>query len=321
VTTDSEPGRAGGLAADDAVEGAGPDTCTAELVEGRTTRLGDGIRIRRLLPTRRRTTIGAWCFLDEMGPVDVGSERPVRVPPHPHIGLQTVTWLVEGELLHRDTLGVEQRIRPGQLNLMTSGRGIAHSEETPDGAPPRLHGAQLWTALPAAAAGVVPDFEHHAELPELHLDGIDVTVLVGAVAGATSPARTFSPLVGAQLRAAGATATELEVDPTFEHGVVVLRGAATVADHDLAPGTLLYLGPGPASLPVATHEDTVLLLIGGEPYPDPLVMWWNFVAADAGSVTAAREDWESGRRFGTVPGFDGAPVPAPDLPPGRLRPR
>ena len=170
--------------------GAWPDGRTGELTTGRVARVGD-IEVRRLLPLRHRRSVGAWCFVDHYGPMSVDGVAGMQVPPHPHIGLQTVTWLLDGNVLHRDSLGSEQMIRPGQLNLMTAGRGIAHSEESPGEHDPRLHGVQLWLALPEAQRQVAPAFEHHAELPVAGLAGFEVTVFAGSLAGAQSPATVF----------------------------------------------------------------------------------------------------------------------------------
>ena len=168
----------------------------AERTMARLARVGD-IEVRRLLPLRRRRSVGAWCFVDHYGPMSVDGVAGMQVPPHPHIGLQTVTWLIEGGVLHRDSLGSEQMIRPGQLHLMTAGHGIAHSEESPDGHDPGLHGVQLRLALPEADRQVAPAVQHPAELPVTGLGGLRATAFAGALAGVRSPARVYSPLVGA----------------------------------------------------------------------------------------------------------------------------
>src|SRR6201988_275271 len=178
-----------------------PEGNDLEITVARNARVGD-ITVRRMLPLRLRRSIGAWCFIDHYGPMDVDGVTGMAVPPHPHIGLQTVTWLLSGNVLHRDSLGSEQLIRPGQLNLMTSGRGIAHAEESPAEHDPTLHGVQLWVALPDAGRQVDPAFEHHGELPATSLGGFMITVLTGELAGAASAATTFSPIVGAELSAA-----------------------------------------------------------------------------------------------------------------------
>jgi quercetin 2,3-dioxygenase len=293
-----------------------------ELLAAREVDLGEGTPVRRLLPKRQRATIGAWCFVDHFGPLDLGGGPGMRVPPHPHIGLQTVTWLLEGEVLHRDSLGNRQPIRPGQLNLMTAGRGIAHSEESPAGRPPGLHGVQLWTALPLGSAAVAPAFDHLPDLPLVETGGgIRVTVLLGELLDARSPARSYSELVGADLESSAAAAERLPLRPDFEYGAVALAGATVVDGVPLRPGTLLYLGASRTTLEVRTAGPARLLLLGGEPFGEPLFMWWNLVAHSSEEIEQARSDWAAGRRFGEVRGFDGPRLEAPPLPPGRLRPR
>lgn len=292
-----------------------------EVLTASAVDLGEGTPVRRLLPKRQRATIGAWCFVDHYGPQDITGQTGMRVPPHPHIGLQTVTWLLEGEVLHRDSLGTEQLIRPGQLNLMTAGRGIAHSEESPRDRPPFLHGVQLWTALPERSAGVEPSFEHLPELPTAQTAGIRVTVLVGELLGARSPARAYSELVGADLAIGAGTDEDLSLRPDFEYGAVVASGEAAVDGVMLQPGKLLYLGTGRDHMAVRTAGPARLLLLGGAPFGEPLILWWNFVARTNDEIARARADWKAGDRFGVVHGFPGPPLEAPPLPPGRLRPR
>jgi redox-sensitive bicupin YhaK (pirin superfamily) len=236
----------------------------------------------------------------------------MAVPPHPHIGLQTVTWLLAGNVLHRDSLGSEQMIRPGQLNLMTAGRGIAHAEESPAEHDPRLHGVQLWVALPEASRFTEPAFEHHAELPFLRTDGLNITVFLGYLTGTSSPATTFSHLVGAELVASRDVNTHLAVNPDFEHAVFVASGTARVADTDLAPGALMYLPVGHYDVPLAAPDGTTLLLLGGVPLGERLLMWWNFVARTPQEIAAAAADWREGK-FGAVGGYAGEPLKAPPL--------
>jgi hypothetical protein len=296
---------------------------TTELLPGREVVLGGtrGMTVVRTLPNRERRMIGAWCFVDQYGPEPVADSGGMRVPPHPHTGLQTVSWLVAGEVLHRDSVGNLQLIRPGQLNLMTAGRAIAHSEETPPEHSPSLHGVQLWVALPDGHRHVAPHFEHHADLPVLREPGLTATVIMGELGGATSPAQTYSPLVGAELALdAGASAT-LPLRTDFEYGAVVLSGTAQVAGVPLASGTLLYLGTGRSDLAMRADRPTRLLLIGGEPFEEQIVMWWNFVGRSHEEIVRFREEWTSGRSFGTVRGYAGEPLPAPALPTAPLKPR
>jgi len=213
----------GGLTADDAQTPCpGPGAPCVEITPARHASIGD-LEVDRALPSRARRTVGAWCFADHMLPTRSG----LGIGPHPHIGLHTVTWLVEGEVLHKDSLGSEQPIRPGQLNLMTAGNGIAHAEEDA-GSGGVTHGAQLWVAQPDATRHGAPAFEHHAELPRVDLAPGTGTVLVGSHGGATSPARADTPLVGLDLDLPDGAAPVLGLDPAFEHALVVLTGALEV---------------------------------------------------------------------------------------------
>jgi quercetin 2,3-dioxygenase len=298
--------------------GAEPESV---LLPGHDVPLGRYTTVRRLLPQRQRRMVGAWCFVDHFGPEDVRDRPGMQVPPHPHCGLQTVTWLVEGEIVHRDSLGSDQPIRPGRLNLMTSGHGIAHSEMSPAEHPPGMHGLQLWVALPEDARHGEPRFEHHDALPVLRDGPATVTVLVGRVGPAESPARVHTPLVAAEVVLAGPGSHSLVLEPGFEHGVLVLSGAATAAGTTVTPGSLLYLAPGRAELPLDTSGGARVVVLGGEPFVEDLVMWWNFVARSHEEIVRAREDWAAGRRFGRVGGCAHDPLPAPALPTVRLRPR
>jgi quercetin 2,3-dioxygenase len=299
-----------------------------ELTEARQAQVGD-ITVRRLLPLRTRRSVGAWCFIDHYGPQSVDGVAGMQVPPHPHIGLQTVTWLLTGNVLHRDSLGSEQMIRPGQLNLMTAGRGIAHAEESPARHDPVLHGVQLWVALPEASRQIAPAFEHHADLPATRIGGFAVSVFMGELTGARSAATTFSPIVGAQLTAlaqpAGPASCVLPLDPVFEHVLLTVAGPARVrAGHDdargveLEPGRLLYVPAGHERAVLTAPADTCVLLLGGRPLGEKLLMWWNFVARTPAEIAAAASDWQAGH-FGPVGGYDGDPMQAPPLDVARLR--
>jgi len=288
-----------------------------ELTGARQATVGS-LAVRRLLPLRLRRSVGAWCFVDHYGPMSVDGVAGMAVPPHPHIGLQTVTWLIAGDVLHRDSLGSEQMIRPGQLNLMTAGRGIAHSEESPAERDPELHGVQLWVALPQAHRNAEPAFEHHAELPIARADGIEITVFVGSLGGLLSPATTFTELVGAQLTALWQSRATLPLAPAFEHAAFVTHGSAEVAGVELRPGNLLYLPPGREDVIIAAEAETRLLLLGGVPLGEPLLMWWNFVARTPDEIAAATAAWREGL-FGQVGGYAGEPLAAPPLDPSRLR--
>lgn len=273
------------------------------------------MRIRRALPARERRLIGAWCFLDHIGPTDIGGTRGLRVGPHPHIGLQTVTWLIQGEVLHRDSLGSLQSIRPGQLNLMTSGRGISHSEESPAAAPGTIHGLQLWIALPDAAMNMAPAFDHYPTLPTVARDGVSVTVLAGEALGERSPAAVHSPLVGLDLLLSPQSSTQLPLNPRFEYGALVMEGSLTACGEELVPGTLLYLGCGRERLPLSSDTGARAALLGGQPFGEPVLMWWNFVARTQAQILQATRDWNARADYlGDVKGYDGERLVAP-MPP------
>jgi quercetin 2,3-dioxygenase len=295
-----------------------PEPQDLELTEARNAHVGS-MTVRRLLPLRLRRSVGAWCFVDHYGPLDVDGVTGMNVPPHPHIGLQTVTWLLAGNVLHRDSLGSEQLIRPGQLNLMTAGRGIAHAEESPKRHDPVLHGVQLWVALPDVSRHAEPAFEHHPQLPQSRLGGFAITVLVGELAGAASPASTFSAIVGAELTAAsGPASCLLPLRPDFEHVAFVAAGQASVNDVELAVGQLLYLPDGRPDLLLSAPAGATLMLLGGVPLGEPLLMWWNFVARTPEEIASATAAWRAGE-FGPVGGYQGDPLPAPPLDAARLR--
>jgi redox-sensitive bicupin YhaK (pirin superfamily) len=291
------------------------------LLAGHDVPLGRYTTVRRLLPHRQRRMVGAWCFVDHFGPDDVTGRPGMQIPPHPHTGLQTVTWLVDGLIEHRDSLGSHQSIAPGQLNLMTSGRGIAHSEQSPPDHPPGMHGLQLWVALPEGARHGPPRFEHHPVVPVHHDGNAAITVVVGEFGGARSPAWVHTPLLAAEALFTEAGHFRLPVDRDFEHAVLVMSGAATVAGAALAPGSLLYLGQGRPEITIDLSASARLFLLGGQPFDDPLVMWWNFVGRTHEEIIEARDDWMAGQRFGTVAGCDADPLPAPAMPTVRLKAR
>jgi redox-sensitive bicupin YhaK (pirin superfamily) len=282
-----------------------------EITRAREAVVGD-MTVRRLLPLRLRRSVGPWCFIDHYGPMSVDGVTGMAVPPHPHIGLQTVTWLMAGNVLHRDSLGSEQMIRPGQLNLMTAGRGIAHAEESPAEHDPDLHGVQLWVALPEASRLTDPAFEHHAELPVASTGGLAITVLLGSLAGLRSPATMFSDLVGAEIAAIDNVSEHIAVAPAFEHVVFVTSGAAAVSGTELMPGSLVYLPAGHERVSLTAAAGTVLMLLGGVPLGERLLMWWNFVARRPEEIAAAVAGWQQGM-FGEVGGYTGAPMAAPPL--------
>jgi quercetin 2,3-dioxygenase len=270
-----------------------------ELLDARESQVGS-MRVRRALPRRAHRTVGAWCFADHMGPISVTEHQGVDIGPHPHIGLQTVTWLTAGEILHRDSLGSEQVIRAGQLNLMTAGRGVSHSEEATGSYRGELHGIQLWIAQPEATRHGDPAFEHHVALPRVELGRCTATVVVGGLAGVTSPARHDTELVGAELELLAGDAT-VPLRPDHEHALLVLDGSVEVEGDRLEPGRLAYLGTGRDELDLRSGEPATAMLLGGEPFGEEILMWWNFVARTRDEMDAACASWEAGDdRFGRV---------------------
>lgn len=276
-----------------------PDAGSIEITESRESHVG-AFGVRRALPRRGRRTVGAWCFVDHMGPAAITEDRGLDVAPHPHIGLQTVTWLFQGEAVHRDSLGTEQVISPGQLNLMTAGHGVAHSEEGTGRYRGDLHGVQLWVAQTSATRNSAPAFEHHDDLPQVDLDGAVATVLVGDLDGVTSPARRDTEHVGVDLDArAGATTVPLRAD--FEHALVVFTGAVNIDGQVVTPGHLAYLGLGRDQLTLSTVDTSRVMLFGGVPFEEPVLMWWNYVARDRQEILQAHTDWTAAtERFGRV---------------------
>ncbi|MGV9316453.1 pirin family protein [Streptomyces sp. NPDC003691] len=292
-----------------------------ELLSPRTVRLGESTEVRRLLPNLGRRMVGAWAFVDHYGPDDIADEPGMQVPPHPHMGLQTVSWLHQGEVLHRDSTGSLAVIRPRELGLMTSGRAISHSEESPRSHARYLHGAQLWVALPDAHRHVDPHFEHHPELPTVTAPGLSATVLLGTLDTATSPGTAYTPIVGADLTLTRGTDLRLPLDRDFEYAVLSMSGEAHVDGVPVLPGSMLYLGCGRTELPLRAESDATLMLLGGEPFEEELIMFWNWIGRSQEEIVQARRDWTEGTRFGEVKGYAGDPLPAPELPPGPLKAR
>ncbi len=319
------------LDTDDAVATEASATCDGPrelLLEAREVPLG-GVRemsVRRALPQRDLPLVGAWCFLDRFGP----QVTRMRVEPHPHIGLQTVTWPLEGDVRHRDSVGSDVTVRRGSLNLMTSGAGISHSEYSvgTDAAP--LDALQLWVALPESRRHGAPAFEQHEVLPEVALVPVEgtagsATVVLGSFAGVDSPATTHTPIVGAEIRVPAGSRVTLPLDPAWEHALVGVVGDVSVHAGVAAEATalddahLLYLGIHRSSVDVSSTGGATLFLLGGEPFEDDIVMWWNFVGRTHEEIVEAREAWESrDARFGRVVDHGDERIPAPPLPAVRL---
>ena len=256
----------------------------------RPTTLGD-LPIWRALPLRNRRMIGAWCFLDRYGPLSFSDGRPMDVAAHPHIGIETVSYLLDGEVVHHDSLGYEALLRPGGVNVMSSGSGIAHAEVTPSANSGRLNGVQLWIALPNDRRNAAPSFTHIKDAGETFIDRPD--------------------LIGSDVRVERDRAIEL--NRSFEHGLLLLDGEVETEGQRLDAHTLYYLEPGRSEVAFRSNSGARVLLLGGPPFPEKIVMWWNFVARTADEIRAAREDWQAGRRFGEVRGYSGPRLHAPDL--------
>jgi quercetin 2,3-dioxygenase len=276
-----------------------------EIREGRTARIGR-LGILRVLPTKGRRTIGPWCFVDLMSPDDLSDPPPLEIGPHPHIGLATVTWLFGGSALHSDSLGTEQLIRPGQLNLMTAGRGIAHAELGVDTAgglgSDGIMGVQMWLAQTEATRHGGSRFQHLEELSVADLGGGEASVLVGELAGASSVASVDHPTIGIDVRFRGSV--EVPADVRFEHAIVPIDRPVRVDDAIVEPGSLAYVPPGYERLAIETRDgEARLLVLGGEPLGVPVKMWWNFVARTVDEITDAWRAWRDhdDDRFGPVP--------------------
>lgn len=326
--------------------------------------------VRRALPHKQIRTIGPWCFVDHFGP-SAGEDPQMAVPPHPHMGLQTVSWLLTGEVEHRDSVGSHQIVRPGELSLMTAGHGIAHSEYAvvPDGGPQPMLGVQMWVALPSSALSQVPGYEHHSALPTVDLPGARARVIIGEFAGEVSPATNYAPTVAVEVVQSAGAVVQLPLEPGFEYGVVAVSGevrinvgpsngdpaastdpvASTGASRSadsvgsqqigpasVAPGSIAYLGWGTSTVAIEAFCDVTYLLIGGAPFEEHLLMWWNFVGRNHEEIALAREQWERARyeierdvaattgeqpRFGEVIGDPRDPLPAPEMPRIRLQAR
>lgn len=309
---------------------AAPCAGRSELLTARDVPLG-GLRamtVRRTIPQRARSLIGAWCFADHYGPDDISQTDGMQVAPHPHTGLATVSWLFEGRIQHRDSVGNVQAVLPGELNLMNAGRGISHSEISDAAGPAILHGVQLWLALPDRDRFSDPVL-HHFVPPVSTSDGVSLRVFLGSLAGQTSPVPTYTALLGAQLDFAAGARVDFDLEPDFEYGVLVDSGHITAAGEPVDRAQLRYFPPGAPRLSlVAGDEPARVILIGGEPLGESLIMWWNFVGRDHDEIVAFRDEWQrqitehdATGRFGYPEGDLLPPIPAPPMPGTRLKPR
>ncbi|MFM7013444.1 MAG: pirin family protein [Actinomycetota bacterium] len=295
------------------------------IIEPRTVKLTTrtGVEVRRSLPHAHLKRIGAWVFVDHFGPT--AQTDGMVVAAHPHTGLQTVTWLFEGMVDHRDSIGSIQTITPGQLNLMTAGRGISHSELSMRG-PENLHAVQLWVALPETHRHQAPYFEHLSNLPELLGENFQAKVLVGEFMGVQSAAKVFSELVGVEIRIAQGQKVSVPLREKFEYGILVANGEVQVVQGDskelLSLNQLGYWEKGQQSLELLAKKDSILLLLGGVPMTEKIVMWWNFIERNHEEIVQAREQWnQRAERFGSFEDEVGGWIPAPELPNLVLQPR
>jgi len=235
------------------------------------------------------------------------------VAPHPHIGLQTVTWLLEGEIVHHDSLGCEGLIRPGGVNVMTAGSGIAHAEETPRKNSGVLNGVQLWVALPEAQRKISPSFLKIEQVPTIELRGGVAQVFAGTLAGTTSPAPHYSEIIGADLKLHAGIKRILPLNAAHEHALLLLAGDAEIEGQSLDDRSLYYLGTARSEICLSSRGGARLLLVGGRAFPEPILMWWNFVARTPEEIVAARTAWEQRQGFGEVLAYEGPRLSAPPL--------
>ncbi len=278
-----------------------------------------GISIRRTLPHRNIRTIGAWCFVDHYGPTD--QVHAMSVAAHPHSGLQTVTWLFSGEIEHRDSLGSIQLIKAGELNLMTSGFGIAHSELSID-QNIELHGVQLWVALPDGDRNIAPSFAHHADLPVFDFDQITIRLMIGAFLGHQSSAQTFSPLVGAELFFREKSDLYFPLESDFEYGLLIDTGSVEINGFKVEEGSLHYISNGSSKVRLSATKSSRVILLGGEPFEEEIVMWWNFIGRSHEEIVEMRAAWENhSNRFAPVVDRLEKRIPAPVMPNVRLTSR
>ena len=287
---------------------------SVQRIAARKGSLGEGMEIARALPTKERRMVGAWCFLDHLGPINFPSDGGLHVGAHPHTRLQTFTWMIEGEILHRDSLGFEQVVRAGQVNLMTAGYGISHTEDSLRGGE-RLHAAQLWIALPDAVADQPPAFDHYPQVPQWQEQGCAWSLMAGSYGAHTAPTKLYSPLLGLEVLTQEPVQVQLSLQADFEHGLLALGGGFTVDGQSFGADELAYLAPGNTSLTVALQPNTRLFVIGGTPMTDPVTIWWNFLGSDFDAIRGYRAQWEArDARFGRVKEGEHRRLIAPTLP-------
>jgi Pirin-related protein len=290
-------------------------TVVSRVIEPRPRDLG-GFTVRRLLPAAGLQTVGSFIFFDHMGPADFGPGQGVNVRPHPHIGLATVTYLFEGAFMHRDSLGTAAIVRPGDVNWMVAGRGIAHSERTPDEARDaqgrtRAHGIQTWVALPRGAEEIAPSFEHHdhLQLPSVARPGAQLTIIAGTAYGCRSPVSVLSPTLYVEARLEPGATIDIEAEHA-ERACYVVSGEVEIAGERYVEGQLVVLSADAGVVSLVARSAARVMLVGGAPLDGPRYIWWNFVSSSRERIEAARREWRE-QRFAPVPG-DLERMPLPD---------
>lgn len=280
-----------------------------------------GTEVRRTIPNKTLRMVGAWCFIDQFGPAS--GKDAMSVAKHPHTGLQTATWLFEGGVEHRDSVQSKQKIRPGELNLMTAGWGVSHSELalTPlRNEPATLSGVQMWIALPNSVRNEAAEFHNYSELPKKSVAGVQVCTFVGSFLEMTSPAKVHTALVGVELKFLEANEFQFTAENSFEYGFLVIDGEVTVNGLDLKSGELGFFRPGTDTFSITNATGTVMLL-GGVPFDEEIVMWWNFIGRTHEEIVEMKTDWELGTsRFGEFADAIGGRIPAPEMPTVKLKP-
>jgi len=296
-----------------ALHDAGSAASIETLIIPRARDLG-GFSVRRALPAPQRQMVGPFIFFDQMGPAEFLLGQGIDVRPHPHIGLSTVTYLFDGEIMHRDSLGTELAIRPGAVNLMTAGRGIVHSERTgleERQKPPKLFGIQAWLALPKSHEETAPEFVHHAapELPRIVEGGKRISLIMGSAYGLTSPVKfPWDALYAEAVLSPGAI---LPLDPDYdERAVYIVSGKIDIAGDEFGAGQLLIFKPGDR-ISILGIDQSRLMIVGGEPMDGPRHIWWNFVSSSKERIDQAKAEWKAGR-FDTVPGDEAEFIPLPE---------
>lgn len=269
------------------------------------------VQVERTLPHRDLRRIGAWTFLDNFS-TPPGKDQ-MKVAAHPHTGLQTVTWLFDGKVRHQDSLGSDVQVEPGELNLMTAGYGVAHSELSVL-EKSKLAGVQLWIALPDVARNNKPEFQHYSNLPTVRMKNSQLRLFAGSFAEIKSPAKFYSPLIGAEINLSDPN-LEIPLDIEWEHGFLLIDGEVQINQITLEPGDLYFLPKGTINASLQSSTRAKLIFIGGEPLRDPLVIWWNFIGRNHEEILAMRFAWENhDERFPDFKNAIGERIPAPQLP-------